>query len=101
MEEAEIIQSLPADWGLLPATKENMLQMLEEKIRELIQHDMHTLISLLYRMDVSEARLKHTLQSAPDQDAAQLIAALVIERQAQRIQSRRNFSGKRNDDADW
>ncbi len=65
---------------------------LSNYVNQLIQTDFQKLISCLYRIDVSEIKLKQLLQQRPDEDAGKLIAALIIERQLQKIKSRRQFS---------
>jgi len=47
-------------------------------------------VQLLYRIDVSEAKLKYILQAHPNEDAGKLIAAVVIERLAATKKARRN-----------
>ena len=62
-----------------------------EKINDLILTDFQKLVNLLYRIDVSEVRLKKLLQENNDQDAARIIAELIIERQLQKIKTKRKF----------
>jgi hypothetical protein len=61
-------------------------------INDLIQHHFEQLVSLLYRIDVSEAKIKSLLQLQPNEDAAKIIAALIIERQLEKIKTRQQFS---------
>jgi hypothetical protein len=63
-------------------------------INQLIQTDFQKLIMLLYRIDVSESKLKQLLQQHPEEDSGKIIAALIIERQVQKIKSRQQFSQK-------
>lgn len=65
-------------------------------INQLIQTDFQKLISLLYRIDVSEPKLKQLLHQHPQEDAGKIIAALIIERQVQKIKTRQQF--RRRDD---
>ena len=46
---------------------------------------------MLYRIDVSEQKLKMLLQTNPNEDAAKLIASLIIERQIQKIELRKKM----------
>ena len=73
--------------------------MLREKlashINHLVQTDFENLVSLLYRIDVSEPKLKYMLKENPGEDAGKIIADLIIERQLQKIKSREQNS-KRN-----
>ena len=57
---------------------------LVEAIRHLINNDFEKLIQLLYRMDVSEKRIKESLNINTESDAAVIIADLMIERQSQK-----------------
>lgn len=68
-------------------------------LNDLIKHDFEKLISYLYRIDVSEQKLRSMLQQNPGEDAANMIAALIIERQQQKIETRRKYR-QRNDDVD-
>jgi hypothetical protein len=65
--------------------------LLAGKINELIQNDFHKLISLLYRLDISEEKLKHLLIEKPETNAGDLIADLIIERQIQKAKSREKY----------
>jgi len=94
----EVQEALQKEYGLLsPATVfSEWRQQLIAEINHLIQFDFNRLISSLYRLDVSEIRLKTLLQQNPAGDAAVIITDLIIERQLQKIKSRRQFS--RRDD---
>ncbi len=69
----------------------NLRERLVISVNEMIVHHFDELIQILYRMDVSEARLKEMLQQHATADAAVIIADLVIERQEQKIASRKLF----------
>jgi len=61
-------------------------------INDCIQHDFNKLVQLLYRIDVSEEKLKYILQLNPNEDAAKLIAAVMRERLAATKAARASFS---------
>lgn len=65
---------------------------LETIINELIKTDFSKLVQLLYRIDVSEAKLKNILQAHPNEDAGKLIAQIVLERLAATKKARESFS---------
>lgn len=75
---------------------EQLHQELAAFINHLINTNFEKLISLLYRIDISEAKLKELLQHNEDKNAGEIIAALIIERQQQKIKTRQMFS--RDDD---
>jgi len=87
--QQEIIQIISED--LLPRTS---LAVFKEKlsayINDLINHDFEKLIHILYRLDVSEKKLKSTLASSSS-NAGMLIAEMIIERQVQKIKTREQF----------
>ena len=61
-------------------------------INDCIQNDFNKLVQLLYRIDVSEEKLKTILQSNPNEDAANLITAVIIERLAATKAVRESFN---------
>jgi hypothetical protein len=71
-------------------------QLLAIKINELINTNFQKLVSILYRMDISEAKLKLLLHDHPNEDAGVLIADMMIEREAQKIKSRQQFRQRDN-----
>lgn len=71
-----------------PLNEMELLLQVQEKVNELIEHDFGKLVNILYRIDVSEQKLKHLLQSNGDKDAAAIISRLIVERQIEKIKSR-------------
>jgi hypothetical protein len=70
------------------------MESLASEINDLIKNDFEKLVNLLYRIDVSESKLKSMLQSNPDTDAGHIIAGLLIERQLQKIKLKKEFTSK-------
>ena len=100
MHDPEAIRSLVTTFELPVTTTgetEQQYQSIVDHINVLLQKDFTQLVSLLYRLDVSEAKLRALLQQHPDTDAAILITDLVLERQAQKIRSRRENTRRDND----
>ncbi|MBK5270419.1 MAG: hypothetical protein JJE22_05325 [Bacteroidia bacterium] len=71
---------------------EELRENLSQHINYLIQTNFQKLVSILYRIDVSEIKLKALLQENKFADAGAIIADLIIERQLQKIKSRQQFS---------
>lgn len=65
---------------------------LESTINELIKNDFSKLVQILYRIDVSEAKLKNILNSNPNEDAGKLIAQVILERLAATKKARESFN---------
>ena len=95
MEHAELIRllnnELAIDFSENIAFSE-LHSHLSSYINQLIKNDFDKLISYLYRIDVNEQKLKTLLQQSPQEDAGNLIATLIIERQEQKIKTREQFS---------
>ena len=70
------------------STREQSAVFLADRINYLIINDFSKLVQMLYRMDVSEQKIKILLKENQGSDAGRIIAALVIERQMQKIKSR-------------
>jgi hypothetical protein len=67
-------------------------EKLIDYLNEFINQDFSKVVQLLYRIDVSEAKLKKVLHENPNEDAAGLIADLIIERIAIAKKARDSFS---------
>ena len=65
---------------------------LETAINELIKNDFSRLVQILYRIDVSEAKLKNILNANPTEDAGKLIAQVILERLAATKKARESFN---------
>ena len=99
MAENELTEIINQELGLLLPEKisaDEMRRRLSIHINYLIEHDFQKLVSVLYRVDVNEKKLKHLLKENIEEDAGLIIADLIIERQLQKIKSRKEF--RRKDD---
>ncbi len=61
-------------------------------LNELMNKNFTSLVRLLYQVDVSEKKINEVLKSNRQEDSAPLIADLIIERQIQKLESRKHFS---------
>jgi hypothetical protein len=92
--EKELLAALGDQLGLdlREISEFGVLRMrLAEKVNLLIDSQFDELVRLLYRVDVNEMKLKFLLQEKLGDDAALIIADLLIERQIQKIATRRQF----------
>lgn len=100
MENEILVQQVNKELALMLPEKisyEELYSKLSAHLNELIKTDFEKLISLLYRIDISEAKIKSLLKEHQQANAGDIIATLIIERQQQKIKSRELFS-KRDDD---
>lgn len=83
---------------LSPSIGEAELEtVLAQKANHLIQHDFNLLVFILYRIDVSEQKLKQILKENPEADAGLIIARMMIQRQKEKLRAREEFKTKAED----
>lgn len=84
-------------------SQEKLKEKLSQHVNNLIQKDFQKLVSVLYRIDVNEEKLKLMLEQNTETDAASIIAELIIERQLQKMKSRQEFRRDSNikEDEKW
>lgn len=95
-DEAEALRSVAALVGLpgesLLPENELLFRQLCAYLNELIEKDFNRLVTILYRIDVSEAKVRVALAEAPkDVSAGEIIAQLIIERERQKMEWRRKY----------
>lgn len=98
MENTELIQLINNDLAVsLPeaVTYDELHRLLAAHINDLIKNDFEKLVSCLYRIDVNEQKLKLLLQQYAGEDAGNIIALLIIERQEQKIKNRQQSDSDR------
>jgi hypothetical protein len=94
----ETVSALEAEWHLERPevlTEEAILQLLAQKLTEIIQKGPEAFFQLMYRLDISEKKLNAAIG---DTETAQKIARLVYDRQLGKIISRRE---NKQDKTDW
>ena len=84
-----------------PETSEDqLLQKLSFFINDLIENNFQKLLTILYKVDVNENKLKQLLLKNEGEDAGVIIASLLIERQQQKIETRKKFISKLENDGE-
>ena len=106
MKEGQVLQEVSKELEVMFSEKDHSLtrKVLAEKINDLVNNDFQKLVLILYRMDVSEPKLKQLLNGNPGTDAGIIITDLMIERQAEKIKSREHYSKRDeniHDDEKW
>jgi hypothetical protein len=81
-------------------SRDEIKERLTEYINDLIDRNFNKLVNLLYKIDVSESRLKGLLDETSGNNAGDIIAELIIERQIQKIKSRERFTSRDPDRID-
>ena len=99
----QIIPSINNELALALPEQLNMHELeeqLTQHINHLINTDFEKLVYYLYRIDVNETKMKQLLQQQQGENAAQLIARLIIDRQLQKVKSRAEHNSTPTDDED-
>lgn len=92
------LQLSPADFQLPKADDpQEQYRMFKQRltflIQRLIDEDFHRLLAALYRIDVSERKLKEAVHFTAPENVAGRIAELVIEREMKKVETRRKYRG--------
>ncbi|HRH56702.1 MAG: hypothetical protein U0T69_07360 [Chitinophagales bacterium] len=66
-----------------------------QKINNWINNDFEHLLYLLYRIDVHEDKVRKLMQEHKGENAAEIITDLIIDRQKQKIETRKLFQFKK------
>jgi hypothetical protein len=95
-----ILEAIRSDWPLIvpeKCTEEQLLHVLSVEINRLINQDFSRLIAILYRIDISEPKLKTLLAENKGSDAGRIIAWMILERQKEKQRSRQLFRNNQED----
>lgn len=69
-------------------------RVLTERIHELLEKNVEKLIFILYRIDVGQKRTDEIFNNPSKEEIASLLATAVIERQLEKVKTRRKYSSK-------
>ena len=67
-------------------------KMLSDRLREMIDYEFDNFVNALYRIDISEQKVKAILSDQPLDRATELIAELIIDRQIEKVATRSKYS---------
>jgi len=86
----------PFDLGNVapPSSEEELLVILADRIAEMLEQQPEYLMSLLYRLDVLEKKIRPVMQPDAPEPANWGLARLVLERQKQRLETKRTIIPK-------
>jgi len=79
-------------------SEEELFDLLCDVIAEMIEHRLEFLLSLMYRLDVNEQKVDAALSPSSPEPANAALARLVLERQKQRIFTKRYYKQSKPDD---
>ena len=104
-ENKETTALILRDFELIDPEKEmteaELLDYLAAAIDYMIEHKLDFLLSLLYRLDVSEQKINEALLPSNKEDANIALAKLVLDRQKLRVATKRAYREKNPSNWDW
>lgn len=107
METQELVTVINNEMGLglsMHMTLDEIRQCMQAFVSYLIEKEFQQLVNVLYQIDVNERKLKYLLQENVGEDAAVIIADLIIARQLEKIDSRKAYgldNGLPSDEEKW
>jgi len=94
IQNSQLVQQVNKELAIDLSVKislEELHSKLAVYINHMILDRFEQLISLLYRIDVSESKIKLFLSRQTNENAGNIIATLIIERQLEKIRSRQKL----------
>lgn len=79
-------------------SEEELLQLITQYVQELVNHNFQELLRLLYRLDVSEQKVKQIVLEGGSENAAQNIARLILAREKEKMETRKKFG---SEESNW
>ena len=75
----------------LVSTDDVLFETVLQRVVELLSESPEKLMSILYRIDVSEEKINDVIKNAPVASIATRIATLIIERMREKIETRKKY----------
>lgn len=88
----------PSDWEHSDDTLEHLRRRLALRLAEMLHSERDLLFSTLYRIDVSESSVVNVMRNALPGEIPALLADLIIERQIQKVKTRRYYRERSSDE---
>lgn len=79
--------------------QEVLIKFMAQRIEEMMSGDFEALMSMMYRLDVAELKIRKALAPGNPENPARGLAKLIIERQRQRMETREKY--RQNVSNDW
>jgi len=78
-----------------------LLDVIASRVQELLDTDAGLLFSYLYRLDVSESKVKEIIHNSAQEDTISAIAKLIFDRQLQRVRTKKSYVQKPIQGWEW
>ncbi len=98
-DHKEVFEIVSGNFDIVPHNVLSMNQvrdLLAVRVREMLDKNVEKLVSTLYRIDISQRVTDEIFNLSSKDDIALLIADAVIQRQLQKIETRRKYKNDLN-----
>ncbi|WP_299704052.1 hypothetical protein [uncultured Pontibacter sp.] len=76
----------------LASEEEELIHQVARMVQYLLRHNLNQLLHILYRIDVEERKVKQAMLAASEEEVAENIARLIVERELLKAQIRFRYS---------
>jgi hypothetical protein len=76
----------------LASEQEELERQVARMVQYLLRHNLNQLLHILYRIDVEERKVKQAMLAASEEEVAENIARLIVERELLKAQIRFRYS---------
>lgn len=92
-EELTELLHTDVDAGLTDpeADYRQLIEIMSRRIEELLSGQFETLMSMMYRLDIDETSIRQALDPANPENPASSLARLIVDRQKQRMATKRKY----------
>ncbi len=77
----------------------DVIASIEERVSQMMDHDIELLMSYMYRLDIAETDIKQAMKLNAKQSMPNVFAQLIWKRQKQRMETRKKY--KQDPIEDW
>lgn len=86
------LNKISTDLDLSSKSEADLLEQLSTYLNELINRDFNAVVQILYRMDVSEIKVRQKLANPlPGESAGSILAHLLIQRELEKMKWRERY----------
>jgi hypothetical protein len=100
-DNTQILQDFELTIPEKELNEQELLDYLSEAVAYMIEHRLDFLLSLLYRLDVDENKINKALLPGNPEPAHLALAHLVLQRQKQRVATKKAYKVQNTDSWDW
>ncbi len=100
VEQFSEIQNIVKNQSEVENAKDQLLELVAERVEEMMESNLELFFSHLYRMDVDEAKIRNAMDNPPKHETVYMsMARLIVDRELEKIETKRKY--KQPNIGDW